>query len=588
MDTRSDKEKLKELSKENELENRLKETIKKMRCKKRERSKENKKRTKEMRAALIEIQNENMSIWKKRRKLHEKTRKENEEVERLSLERMKRKNIGESKKKEILRESRSKENKMAWINEKKGHWRNYREKNDESIFKVDVTNVKGSGENVVDKCLNNIVEIGQKVELKMKETVFKKTFADLKKSEYLRQEMVNFCKTCHNNLPSKLSEACLYCLKTESIQEQPYATEPFMSEGTDDELDLLTIMSSWPELFETTGKQACPLVMNDLINQRQMKNLNHPTRIKSIDRIKKSIKQVNRCESNVKLVRIKCYVERYYVSGTDLINNLSSNTGDQCHLTDEFLSPKSVQIDKPGPKNINDLLILNSKKSHNKKSPSKKIKSKTKKISPKKPLKIKEFLDKIKAKRMSSRSKSEYKANLALVSTINKNTPRETIATNEAKEDQNIAKIDNISVGFNENIDCALKFSEKSDHIRHNSPLKIQPNPSENMVNLHEYPGSFSELKSYDKLSSNLVGTANFYKVAEPSVGNIDLNMKRKYKLKKKVKKEEDLARESSNTILNYFPKASSSRLCIAGKRKSSNSSTEVLKKPRVGNTTTD
>ena len=75
---------------------------------------------------------------------------------------------------------------MDWINEKKVYWRNYCESHDESNFKIHITNVKGNSENVVERCFNDIVEIGQKLEVKLKETVFKKTFSDLKKSEYLR------------------------------------------------------------------------------------------------------------------------------------------------------------------------------------------------------------------------------------------------------------------------------------------------------------------------------------------------------------------------------------------------------------------
>ena len=169
-----------------------------MRSKKRERSKENKKRTKEMKAALIEIQNENISKWKKRRKLQEKVKKDDDDKGMLSLERLKRKNLGEYKKKEMMKGSRSREKKLAWLNEKKGHWRNYRE----SLQNNDVTSderfsklVKGNSENIVESCMNNITNIGQNIELKLKETVFKKSFSDLKKSDYLRQENPTVCET---------------------------------------------------------------------------------------------------------------------------------------------------------------------------------------------------------------------------------------------------------------------------------------------------------------------------------------------------------------------------------------------------------
>ena len=151
-----------------------------------------------------------------------------------------------------------------------------------------------------------------------------------------------------------------------------------------------------------------------------------------------------------------------------------------------------------------------------------------------------------------------------------------------------VYKLQDFSGGFDVKIDCAPKISGKMGHISPNNPLKIRPNPPENMVNPRTYPGSFTELKCMDKLTNSLVGCANFYRVVEPSVCSKDLNKKRRYKLQKKVKKEEELALNSSNTILKYFPKKSSSSLCITGKRKYSCNSTEVLKKPRVGTTTMD
>ena len=41
-------------------------------------------------------------------------------------------------------------------------------------------------------------------------------------------------------------------------------------------------------------------------------------------------------------------------------------------------------------------------------------------------------------------------------------------------------------------IDCVLKFSEKSGHIRPKNPMKVQPNPPENIVNPREYPGELA------------------------------------------------------------------------------------------------
>ena len=75
LDTRTETEKLKESSAENEIENKVKEVIKSMQKTKRNRSKESTRRTREMRDACIEIQNENIVSWNKRRKLQEKKEK---------------------------------------------------------------------------------------------------------------------------------------------------------------------------------------------------------------------------------------------------------------------------------------------------------------------------------------------------------------------------------------------------------------------------------------------------------------------------------------------------------------------------------
>ena len=181
------------------------------------------------------------------------------------------------------------------------------------------------------------------------------------------------------------------------------------------------------------------------------------------------------------------------MSGTDLADNVSSSSSVKCHLADDISFHKTVQIVKPEPKNIIGSSIPNSKKSHNKKSPTVKIKSKCKKISPKKPLKMKEFLDKIKAKRMSNNIVSDSEAKIQPFSQHSQDIPSKTIASIKAIEDQNIAKIDDFSGGFDVKIDCAPKISGKMGHISPNNPLKIRPNPPENMVNPRTYPGSFTE-----------------------------------------------------------------------------------------------
>jgi len=202
LDTRSEKEKMKEISDENDIESKLKVIIKKMKGNKRERSKENKQRTREMKAALIEIQNENLSKWRKRKKIQEKANVERDIKEKESLERLKRKNIGEIKKKKVIKTLRSKEKKVEWLKEKTGHWRQHREKceivlpKDVTDFRLNVNSVNGNSENTVEDCLDAISEIGHKIEIKLKETVFRSKFSDLKQSEYLRQtELKAVCES---------------------------------------------------------------------------------------------------------------------------------------------------------------------------------------------------------------------------------------------------------------------------------------------------------------------------------------------------------------------------------------------------------
>ena len=120
------------------------------------------------------------------------------------------------------------------------------------------------------------------------------------------------------------------------------------------------------------------------------------------------------------------------------------------------------------------------------------------------------------------------------------------------------------------------------------SPVKNQPNQSDNKVKSRENPGRFSDLRSFLNLSDSLVRRSNFYKVAEPSVGTNEVTKKKRYKVIRKVKKEEDLVESSSNSIRKYFPRNDNSSICSTGKRKLSIISTEVFKKQRVGEQTMD
>jgi len=117
--------------------------------------------------------------------------------------------------------------------------------------------------------------------------------------------------------------------------------------------------------------------------------------------------------------------------------------------------------------------------------------------------------------------------------------------------------------------------------------IENQPNPPKSDLNTRRYPGRFSDLRSFLNLSSSLVGTTNFYRVTEPSVGTIEVKKSRRYKVKKK---EVELVGNLSNFIRFNFPtkeKSLDSEICIHGKRKLSIDATEVFKKARVWNRTT-
>ena len=155
-----------------------------------------------------------------------------------------------------------------------------------------------------------------------------------------------------------------------------------------------------------------------------------------------------------------------------------------------------------------------------------------------------------------------------------------------AKEDQKNVIFDENVVGEVINVDRTMGAPENLGSMAPENPLKNRPCPPKTDQNPRRYPGRFSDLKSFLSLSSSLVGTSNFCKVVEPSVGSPVLKQKRRYKLKKK---EEVLVGNSSNTIKNYFQQKDSkpvSTLCKFGKRKLSTNTTEVLKKVRVGDGT--
>ena len=404
LDTRTEKEKTKEIANENEIENKLKDIIKKMKCNKRKRSKESKMRTREMKDALIEIQNENVIKWKKRRKMLERTKKEDEIKEIESLERLKRKNIGENKKKNMIKSLRSKENKKEWFKEKTGHWRKYREK-DENPLIDDVTDdsksgnyVKGFDENVVENNVDKIVEIGRKVEFKMKVSILKRNFSDLKKSEYLRKfDKLAVCESSESLRESQLQsnceslshQDCLFRLKVDALpftvkssESEIPAMPPTQSMLVDSELDLLDIMSTWPEMFRTTDsncdaskvieipkvvgnskvvekslKVGIPMVNIDLNGQSLKSNLNQLTDVIDIDITKNLNDVANICDINVKLTKVVCLVHEYYLSSADLKRKLKNTPGNQRHLQEAFIvTNKNSDLGSIKPVKVNDRL----------------------------------------------------------------------------------------------------------------------------------------------------------------------------------------------------------------------------------------
>ena len=115
------------------------------------------------------------------------------------------------------------ENYKEWLSDKKRHWRNYRSKDeippvDDTTSEIPVIDlVKGNGEIIVENSVEKIVDIGRKVELKLKETVFKQKFSDLKKSEYLRiVNLLTVCTYCDEKLPVNLPENCHFCRNPKS------------------------------------------------------------------------------------------------------------------------------------------------------------------------------------------------------------------------------------------------------------------------------------------------------------------------------------------------------------------------------------
>ena len=281
--------------------------------------------------------------------------------------------------------------------------------------------MNGNSENAVEDCLDAISEIGHKIEIKLKETVFRSKFSDLKRSEYLRQtELKAVCESCE----SLVVNNCHFCLKVTPIH--PSRVNSPITEINesplglmDSELDLLDIMSTWPELFRKTDstvsqsvrksvgqsvrkslKREIPVVNNDLFDQDLQIQLIQPEIETSIETPRKYIKNVNFYQTNVKLFKIKCFTEEYYASSGDLKRSVKILSESQCHLVENFnVDPEISSRGELEHGKENNRLNSDIKTLPKNKSPTKKVKAKTKRKSPVKPLKLKAFLEKIKAKK---------------------------------------------------------------------------------------------------------------------------------------------------------------------------------------------
>ena len=139
----------------------------------------------------IEIGNENILEWRKRRKIQVEEKEKREKVEEESYERIKRLNLRDFVKKKKVRELKRKgviEREKLSENEikvRKSYWRDYREKtvsNNSTL--VPLENSRDKEKESPEK---SISEIGNKIKLRLKEPRLKReSFKDLSVSEYMR------------------------------------------------------------------------------------------------------------------------------------------------------------------------------------------------------------------------------------------------------------------------------------------------------------------------------------------------------------------------------------------------------------------
>ena len=174
--------------------------IKDLKTNKRSRPKKTKCLTKTLKSICVEITNENINNWNKRRKLENENKMKTDAIETESLERNVRINRRDKKKtdtvKTLIKKGviKSEKRDKRLTDMKTSYWRDYRDKTSDSFVFGD-SNTLDETENCRSP-VKTIVEIGQAIELKLKETVFKKCFSDLKRSDYIREPgETTFCKS---------------------------------------------------------------------------------------------------------------------------------------------------------------------------------------------------------------------------------------------------------------------------------------------------------------------------------------------------------------------------------------------------------
>ena len=438
-------------------------------------------------------------------------------------------------------------------------------------------------------------------------TVFKRNFSDLKRSEYLRPTN----ETTNYELNSRLSSNSSFVVSDSDsvnlssdlslVNFDPIKISPLLKSDTsyliDSELDLLRLMSTWPDLFrlstsnneiysaKSTTTNPLPndselsLPRNSIVSDSSGVNIDltgldskirtcPPLDVFRVDKLFKVINSPKVDLFNVKLINVKCFVGEFYRSVHDLDRSRENCIDNQRHLSESFeIASKTTSKIHVRPDKPDDRLKSKSSKMTGKKSPCKKIKPKCKKNSPKNQNKLRLFLEKMKSR--------ETKAA----------TPGKSTVVLETQEDQEIVIMGKNSQENTSENDRIEKFSENLGHLGPKSPQKDLPNPRDLNPIVIGKPGKFSDIRSFLNVSTSLVGQSNFYKVEKPSVGTRVGQRKRKYCIQKK---EADLAQISNNPIDKYFPRKEDLVLCKYGKRKAITDANETNKKLRGGNPSTD